>query len=160
MRITWIQPEDLVGHELRQAREEQKDVDAIEERWLVAGGAPAPGRGASPDPVSPELRALANHGLRGFTPPRTRAADALRGASVVNDGFAAAWGSLDAPMGGMKQSGVGRRHGREGLLKYTESQTIALRTALAEKLQTPGTDPSGYARRFTKILKAAKHLPR
>ena len=59
MRITWIQPEDLVGHELRQAREEQKDVDAIEERWLVAGGAPAPGRGASPDPVSPELRALA-----------------------------------------------------------------------------------------------------
>ena len=59
MRITWIQPEDLVGHELRQAREEQKDVDAIEERWLAAGGAPAPGRGASPDPVAPELRALA-----------------------------------------------------------------------------------------------------
>ena len=59
MRITWIQPEDLVGHELRQAREEQKDVDVIEERWLAAGGAPAPGRGASPDPVAPELRALA-----------------------------------------------------------------------------------------------------
>ena len=30
MRVTWIQPEDLVGHELRQAREEGKDVDAIE----------------------------------------------------------------------------------------------------------------------------------
>jgi ADP-ribosylglycohydrolase len=59
MRITWIQPEDLVGHELRQAREEQKDVDAIEARWRAAGGAPAPPRGASPDPVSPELRALA-----------------------------------------------------------------------------------------------------
>ena len=26
MRVTWIQPEDLVGHELRQAREEGKDV--------------------------------------------------------------------------------------------------------------------------------------
>jgi ADP-ribosylglycohydrolase len=59
VRITWIQPEDLVGHELRQAREEQKDVDAIEARWLAAGGAPAPARGASPDPVSPELGALA-----------------------------------------------------------------------------------------------------
>ena len=48
MRVTWVQPEDLVGHELRQAREEGKDVDAIEARWLAAGGAPAPARGASP----------------------------------------------------------------------------------------------------------------
>ena len=52
------------------------------------------------------------------------------------------------------------RHGREGLLKYTESQTIAVRSALAEKLQTPGTDAVGYAKRFTKLLKAAKLLPR
>ena len=59
LRVTWVQPEDLVGHELRQAREEGKDVDAIEERWLGAGGAPAPARGASPEPASPELRALA-----------------------------------------------------------------------------------------------------
>ena len=59
MRITWIQPEDLVGHELRQAREEGKDVDAIEERWFAAGGSPAPGRGASQEAAAPELRALA-----------------------------------------------------------------------------------------------------
>ena len=38
VRVTWVQPEDLVGHELRQAREEGKDVDAIEARWLAAGG--------------------------------------------------------------------------------------------------------------------------
>jgi len=54
-----VQPEDLVGHELRQAREEGKLVDAIEERWLAAGGAPAPARGASLEPAAPELRALA-----------------------------------------------------------------------------------------------------
>ncbi len=59
LRVTWIQPEDLVGHELRQAREEQKDVDEIEQRWFAAGGAPAPGRGASQEPVAPELSALA-----------------------------------------------------------------------------------------------------
>ncbi len=59
MRVTWIQVEDLIGHELRQAREEGKDVDAIERRWLDAGGRPAPGRGASQEPVSAELRALA-----------------------------------------------------------------------------------------------------
>ena len=41
-----------VGHELRQAREEGKDVDDVEERWFGAGGAPAPGRGASQEPVA------------------------------------------------------------------------------------------------------------
>lgn len=59
MRVTWVQPEDLVGHELRQAREEGKDVDSIEQRWLAAGGRPAPTRGASQEPVAPGLRALA-----------------------------------------------------------------------------------------------------
>jgi len=59
LRVTWVQPEDLVGHELRQAREEGKDVDAVEARWFGAGGAPAPGRGASQEPVAPALRSLA-----------------------------------------------------------------------------------------------------
>ena len=59
MRVTWVQPEDLVGHELRQAREERKDVDDIEQRWFAAGGTPAPARGASQEPVAPELRSLA-----------------------------------------------------------------------------------------------------
>ena len=59
LRVTWIQPEDLVGHELRQAREEGKDVDDIERRWFTAGGAPAPGRGASQEPVPPQLRSFA-----------------------------------------------------------------------------------------------------
>jgi ADP-ribosylglycohydrolase len=54
-----VQPEDLIGHEFRQAREEGKDVDALEERWFTAGGSPAPARGASQEPVSPELRSLA-----------------------------------------------------------------------------------------------------
>jgi hypothetical protein len=57
--VTWVQPEDLIGHELRQAREEGKDVDAVEARWFGAGGAPAPGRGASQEPVAPALRSLA-----------------------------------------------------------------------------------------------------
>ena len=50
----------------------------------------------------------------------------LRAGTVnVNEGYAAAWGSVRAPMGGMGDSGLGRRHGDEGLLKYTEAQTIA-----------------------------------
>lgn len=84
----------------------------------------------------------------------------LAGTVNVNDGYSSAWASLDAPMGGMKASGMGRRHGREGLLKYTESRTVAVRSALAAKLQDPTGDPEGYARRFTSLLRVAKHLPR
>lgn len=76
----------------------------------------------------------------------------------VNEGYAAAWASVDAPMGGMKDSGVGRRHGEHGLLKYTESQTIAM-----ERLLPVGA-PSWlradrYAWLMTYGLKALKRLP-
>jgi len=53
-------------------------------------------------------------------------AEQLRSGSVnINEGFAAAYGSVAAPMGGMGQSGLGRRHGIEGLLRFTQPQTIA-----------------------------------
>ncbi|MFI5922385.1 MULTISPECIES: ADP-ribosylglycohydrolase family protein [Streptomyces] len=62
VRLTWAQPEDLVGHELRQAAQDGRDAREIEERWYAAGGAPAPDRaGASEPPASPRLRALAGH---------------------------------------------------------------------------------------------------
>jgi len=48
------------------------------------------------------------------------------GSVSVNDGFAAAFGSVAAPMGGMGESGLGRRHGVEGLMRFTEPQTIAI----------------------------------
>lgn len=44
----------------------------------------------------------------------------------INVGYGAAWASVDAPMGGFRASGLGRRHGREGLLKYTETKNIAV----------------------------------
>lgn len=48
----------------------------------------------------------------------------------VNEGYGPSWGSTRAPMGGMGDSGLGRRHGDEGLLKYTESQTVATQRVL------------------------------
>ena len=60
LRLTWVQPEDLVGHELRQARLDGRDAAAIAARWRAAGGGEAPPRaGASARPVSPRLRRLA-----------------------------------------------------------------------------------------------------
>ena len=43
----------------------------------------------------------------------------------INEGVGSAYTSNDAPMGGMKASGQGRRHGEHGLLEYTELQTVA-----------------------------------
>ncbi|MFJ1844245.1 ADP-ribosylglycohydrolase family protein [Streptomyces sp. NPDC088146] len=59
VRVTWVQPEDLVGHELRQAAEDGRDARAIARRWYEAGGAPAPERAGASTAPAPELRALA-----------------------------------------------------------------------------------------------------
>ncbi|HSJ21507.1 MAG TPA: succinic semialdehyde dehydrogenase [Nocardioidaceae bacterium] len=44
----------------------------------------------------------------------------------VNEAFAATFGSLDAPMGGMRESGLGRRQGAEGIHRYTDVQAVAV----------------------------------
>jgi acyl-CoA reductase-like NAD-dependent aldehyde dehydrogenase len=54
------------------------------------------------------------------------------GAVNINDGYLSAISSLAAPMGGMKASGVGRRHAADGILRFTESQTVT-----GQKAATP-----------------------
>lgn len=68
------------------------------------------------------------------------------GAVNINDGYIAAISSLAAPMGGMKASGVGRRHAADGILRFTESQTTT-----SQRVSTP------YPSR-TKIYLAATRL--
>jgi succinate-semialdehyde dehydrogenase / glutarate-semialdehyde dehydrogenase len=76
----------------------------------------------------------------------------------VNEGYIAAWGSVDAPMGGMKDSGLGRRHGAEGILKYTEEQTIALQRL--SPLAAPALVPQGlWARMVTAALRLLRRAP-
>ena len=81
----------------------------------------------------------------------------LRAGTVnVNEAYAAAWGSIDAPMGGMGDSGMGRRHGSAGILKYTESQTVARQRLfnLAPPLAQLGDD--GFAAVMTTALRLMK----
>ncbi|MEP6630421.1 MAG: ADP-ribosylglycohydrolase family protein [Lapillicoccus sp.] len=60
MRVTWVQPEDLVRHELWQSASEGRDVSAQRERWAAAGGRVDPPRaGASPEHGDERQRALA-----------------------------------------------------------------------------------------------------
>jgi len=76
----------------------------------------------------------------------------------INEAYAAAWGSLDAPMGGMKASGLGRRHGAEGFFKYTEAQTIAEERWLPIA-PPPGVRPEHFAKATTMAMRLLRYLP-
>jgi succinate-semialdehyde dehydrogenase/glutarate-semialdehyde dehydrogenase len=73
----------------------------------------------------------------------------------VNEGYVSTWGSVDAPMGGMKDSGLGRRHGATGIVKYTESQTVSVQRLIP--LAPP--PPVGQAM-WAKLMTAALRLLR
>jgi ADP-ribosylglycohydrolase len=59
MRLTWVQPEDLVAHELVQARAEGVDVADVAATWTAAGGSPVPSAAGASDEDDPRLRELA-----------------------------------------------------------------------------------------------------
>jgi succinate-semialdehyde dehydrogenase/glutarate-semialdehyde dehydrogenase len=96
-----------------------------------------------------------------WTSDRERGADVGRridcGTVNVNEGYAAAWASIDAPMGGMGDSGLGRRHGDEGLLRFTEAQTVAVQRG---PRIDPGPLPQGlWAKAMTAGTRLLGRLP-
>jgi succinate-semialdehyde dehydrogenase/glutarate-semialdehyde dehydrogenase len=95
------------------------------------------------------------YGLNASVWSRRRGAGVARrvmaGTVSVNEGYAAAWGSTDAPMGWMKESGLGRRHGDEGLLKYTEPQAV-LRQRLASVAPPDRVSDEAYAKFMSRAL--------
>ncbi len=89
---------------------------------------------------------------------RRLAARVRAGTVNVNDAYAAAWSAADAPMGGTGDSGFGRRHGEEGIRKYTEARTVAVQRGF------PVTGPAGvsdqtWARLATALLVARRRIP-
>jgi acyl-CoA reductase-like NAD-dependent aldehyde dehydrogenase len=87
-----------------------------------------------------------------------RLAREIRAGSVnINEVYAAAWGSVDSPVGGMKQSGLRPRHGAEGILKFTESQTIALQR-LIPIAPSFGMSAAVFAQWMTRLLLLMKKI--
>jgi succinate-semialdehyde dehydrogenase / glutarate-semialdehyde dehydrogenase len=78
----------------------------------------------------------------------------------VNEAYAAAWASVDAPMGGVGDSGLGRRHGREGIWKYTEEQTIATQRLIPIGADLPGLSDERTAQLLTLAVGVLGRLPR
>ncbi len=112
-----------------------------------------------------ELANASRYGLNacvwsGSTARGRRVAARLRAGTVnVNEIFGVSYGSVDSPMGGMKDSGVGRRHGIEGLLRFTEAQTVA--TQRLVPLEPPlGLGYATLARGYTGALRALRAVRR
>lgn len=88
---------------------------------------------------------------------RALAARIRCGTVNVNEAIAASFGSLSAPMGGMGESGLGRRQGPEGLLRFTETQAVATQRGMS--LGTPaGMDKERFAALMTASLRVMRRL--
>ncbi|SHG01446.1 succinic semialdehyde dehydrogenase [Streptoalloteichus hindustanus] len=89
-----------------------------------------------------------------------RVAARLRAGSVnVNEGYAASYGSVDVPMGGVGASGVGRRHGADGLLRFTEAQAVVTQHVMGLG-RPPGVSYPLLARGYTLMLRALRRIGR
>jgi succinate-semialdehyde dehydrogenase/glutarate-semialdehyde dehydrogenase len=72
------------------------------------------------------------------------------GTVCINDPYAVGWASVDAPMGGFGNSGIGRRHGPEGLKRFVEARTIA--TSRVGPLDAPSGVSQGTVARLLGAL--------
>jgi succinate-semialdehyde dehydrogenase/glutarate-semialdehyde dehydrogenase len=98
-----------------------------------------------------------------WTDDRTRGRDLGRridaGTVSVNDAYVGMWASTDAPMGGVDESGIGRRHGERGITKFTEPQTVA--TQRGPPLVPVDVLPTGLlARSATLTVRGVRRLRR
>ena len=77
----------------------------------------------------------------------------------VNEAFGATFASIDSPMGGMRESGMGRRQGAEGVLRYTESQSVGTQK-LIRFGPMYGMNDEQYAKFMTTSVKLMSKLGR
>src|SRR3954451_22003389 len=77
----------------------------------------------------------------------------------INEAFGATFASIDAPMGGMRQSGMGRRQASEGIHRYTETQSVASQAVLRLAPQF-GLSDEQYAKSMTLSLRLMKKMGR
>jgi succinate-semialdehyde dehydrogenase / glutarate-semialdehyde dehydrogenase len=77
----------------------------------------------------------------------------------INEGFAATLGSIDAPMGGMKNSGLGRRQGQDGIRRFVDVQSVATQNGIPLG-PSHGLDAKSFTSVMTGILRVMKKTGR
>jgi acyl-CoA reductase-like NAD-dependent aldehyde dehydrogenase len=81
------------------------------------------------------------------------ASQLMAGSVNINEGYRASMATMAAPMGGMKQSGMNRRSGPGGLLRFTENRTIGVANKLPIGLPSRAKDYRKMAPLMTKLAK-------
>ncbi|MFF6838531.1 ADP-ribosylglycohydrolase family protein [Streptomyces tanashiensis] len=137
LRLTWVQPEDLVGHELRQAAEDGRDAHTLAARWTEAGGPPAPDAAGASGTPRPDLRRLAEELLDTLTslPSPLTAQEPTPLASIQ---------ALTTGDGAWTRSGANEAHPRVGGLPRldqhrTAGAVVEAPSAPEERMPTTGT---------------------
>lgn len=110
-----------------------------------------------------ELANDTNYGLNAAVvgPEREAVAVAHRlnaGSVNVNEGFRASFASMESPMGGFKESGMGRRNGDYGLTRFTETRAIGVAGGLL-KLPSRARDYRSISRLLILLSKVLRRLP-
>ncbi|CAM3309016.1 succinic semialdehyde dehydrogenase [Nocardioides dubius] len=77
----------------------------------------------------------------------------------VNEAYGATFASLDAPMGGMRESGTGRRQGPEGIHRYTEVQAVGTQRGWGFR-PVPGMSNETFSKVLTASARMFKKLGR
>jgi succinate-semialdehyde dehydrogenase/glutarate-semialdehyde dehydrogenase len=98
-----------------------------------------------------------------WTTDRDRGREVAReiecGTVCVNDPYTVGWAAVDAPMGGLGDSGLGRRHGPEGIQRFVESRTIAT-SRIGPLGAIPGVSNRWTARLLTGMTGVQRRLER
>ena len=144
------------------AKVQHKDPIAVEETF---------GPVVSLHPISSrdEAIALANdspYGLNasvwaGGSAPGMAVAQEIETGTVSINSSLMIYNAFDLPMGGIKQSGVGRRHGERGILRYTQEQSIARSFAMGggyDRLLTVVRSERA-ARMMLRVMKFWRKIP-
>lgn len=98
-----------------------------------------------------------------WTSDRSRGREVARridcGTVCVNDPYTVGWAAVDAPMGGFGDSGLGRRHGPEGLRRYVEARTIVT-SRIGPLDAPPGVSPRWFAAVMNGLTRVQRRLSR
>ena len=82
------------------------------------------------------------------------------GSAVINSTLLI-YNAFDVPMGGVKLSGIGRRHGEHGILRHTQAQSIVSSVALGGGYDSMlmRVKSEGMARALIGALRAWMRIP-
>lgn len=87
----------------------------------------------------------------------TVASQLMAGSVNINEGFRATFASMESPMGGMKNSGKGRRNGVEGLLRFTETRAVGMASGLL-RLPLRARDYNAMAPMMVTLMKVLRRF--